>query len=120
MIRRRPDILSSVTAGQSLAAFHKDPDVAYHKKTKIWESDTLYSRYFNDQTTAKHILFSYTLLRAIELKKISLYNKSKNENLKEIESMQLDFYRKRGAQRNADTNSKKMDSIPWETRIAVV
>lgn len=47
LIKRDPNTLPSVTAGQALAAFHQNPGVAYHKKTKIWESDTLYSKYFN-------------------------------------------------------------------------
>jgi hypothetical protein len=97
LIRRRSDVLPSVTAGQALASLHRDPDIAYHKKTNIWESDTLYSKYFNDQTNARHILFAHSLIRAIENKKISLLNKIKSEGLTEIESNQLDFYRKRGS-----------------------
>ncbi len=97
VIRRRSDILSSVTAGQTLAAFHNDPDIAYHKKSNIWENDALYSKYFNDQTTGKHILMAYTLIKTIEYKKLELMNKSKSNNLTEIESTQLDFYRKRGS-----------------------
>ncbi len=97
LIQRRSDVLPSVSAGQALASIHKDPDVAYHKKTNIWESDTLYSKYFNDQTTARHILFAHSLIRAIESKKISLLNKIKSGDLTEIESKQLEFYRKRGS-----------------------
>jgi len=97
LIRRRPDVLPSVTAGQALATLHRDPDVAYHKKTNIWESDALYSKYFNEQTTAEHILFAYSLLKTIEGEKLSLLNKSKSDNLTEIEKTQLDFYRKRGS-----------------------
>ena len=97
IIKRRSDILSSVTAGQALAAFHNDPDVAYHKKSNIWENDTLYSKYFNEQTNAKHILFTYTLIKTIESKKLELMEKIKLDNLTEIESNQLAFYRKRGS-----------------------
>jgi len=48
IIKRRPDVLPSVIAGQALAAFHGDPDIAYHQKTHMWENDALYSRYFKE------------------------------------------------------------------------
>lgn len=97
VIKRRPDSLLSITAGQALAAFHNDPDVAYHQKTKLWDDDKLYSKYFHEHTTAKHILFSYSLLKAVENKKIDLINKSKNGTLIELEQNQLNFFRKRGS-----------------------
>ena len=96
-IRRRQNVLPSVTAGQALASFHQEPGNAYHKKTKIWESDELYSKYFNEGTTAKHILFAYSLLKAVESTKIDLLNKSKNGNLTGVEKEQLTFFRKRGS-----------------------
>ena len=55
IIKRRPDMLPSVTAGQALAAFHGDPGIAYHQKTHMWEENLLYSKYFNEQTKAKHV-----------------------------------------------------------------
>jgi hypothetical protein len=96
-IKRRPNLLPSVTAGQALAAFHGQPDIAYHKKTHMWEDDTLYSRYFCEKTTAKHIIFAYSLLRAAENKKLDLRNKYKNNSLLEVEKRQLEFFRKRGS-----------------------
>lgn len=96
-IKRNPNVLPSVTAGQVLAAFHDDPGVAYHEKTHMWEDDKLYSRYFNEQTSARHIIFAYSLLRSIESKKIDLWDKSGNNGLIEIEKTQLNFYRKRGS-----------------------
>lgn len=96
-IKRRPNALFSVTAGQALAAFHGDPDIAYHEKTHMWEDDKLYSKYFGKQTTARHIVFTYTLLKAVEDKKIELWDKSKKNSLIEIEKSQLDFFRKRGS-----------------------
>ena len=61
IIKRKPNALSSILTGQFLAAFHGRPDIAYHKKTKIWEDDNLYMRYFNEHIGAKHIIFSYSL-----------------------------------------------------------
>lgn len=97
IIRRRSNMLPSVVAGQALAAFHGDPDIAYHEKTHMWEDDTLYSRYFCEKTTAKHIIFAYSLLRAVEKKKLNLRNQSKEDSLIDIEKTQLDFFRKRGS-----------------------
>ncbi|OGF04152.1 MAG: hypothetical protein A2509_08410 [Candidatus Edwardsbacteria bacterium RIFOXYD12_FULL_50_11] len=91
------NLLPSVTAGQVLAAFHGDPDIAYHQKNHIWEADELYVKYFNDNTTAKHIYFAYTLLKAIALKKKELVAKAKSGKIQEFEQTQLDYLRKRGA-----------------------
>ncbi len=96
-IKRRPNVLPSVSAGQALAAFQGDPGIAYHEKTHMWEDDNLYSRYFNSATTAKHIVFAHSLLKSVERKKIDLWNKSKANSLTEIEERQLEFFRKRGS-----------------------
>ncbi len=97
IIKRQPDALPSVTAGQALAAFHGDPGIAYHEKTHMWEDDQLYSKYFGPQTTAKHILFTYSLLKSVEHKKMSLMSKSKTDGILEVEKTQLEFFRKRGS-----------------------
>lgn len=97
IIRRQPNALPSVTAGQALAAFHHDPEIAYHQKTKLWDEDKLYVKYFNEHTTAKHIFFTYSLLKAIEKKKMDLLNGKKNETLTGQQQKQLEFYRMRGS-----------------------
>jgi AIPR protein len=101
-IRRRPHLLASYTVGQALAALHGDATVAYNQRADIWSSDTLYSKYFNDHTTAAHIVFAYSLLRAVEDHKISLVKKSKStpvelttseeEQLKFFDAEELYFY----------------------------
>lgn len=97
LIRRKSDFLPSVTAGQALAALHNDPTVAYHQKTQLWISDALYSTYFNEQTSAKHIFFAYSLLRAIQAKKMYLLDKKSNNKLTQTEEEQLSFFRLRGS-----------------------
>ena len=97
IIKRQSDTLASITAGQALAAFHGDPDIAYHEKTHMWEEDKLYSKYFNPFTTAKHVLFTYSLLKSVENKKLYLITKSKSDSLIDIEKSQLEFFRKRGS-----------------------
>ncbi len=97
IIKRRPGELLSVIAGQALAAFHGNPDVAYHQKTHMWEDDTLYSKYFKEQTRAEHILFALSLLKSVEKKKMILWSKSKDNNLIGKEKDQFVFFRKRGS-----------------------
>ncbi|MCH4021987.1 MAG: AIPR family protein [Acetobacter sp.] len=97
-IQRRPKLLPSYSVGQALAALHGFPAVSYNEKSAIWSRDTLYSRFFNDNLTAKHIVFSYSLLKAIENEKSSLRAKEvAGNNLTAAEREKLSFYRKRGS-----------------------
>ncbi len=93
-IRRRPNLLSSYSVGQALAAFHGEPIVAYNKKAGIWVNNKTYDKLFNDHTKAAHIVACYSLVRAIEDKKKNLQNKS---NLTLSETNVLNFLRQRGA-----------------------
>ncbi len=99
VIRRRAYLLPSYTVGQALAALHGDAVVAYNDKANIWIQDVKYAKYFNDETTATHILFAYALLRAVEAKKLELVDKSKLGalSLTASEQKQLEFFRNRGA-----------------------
>lgn len=98
VIKRRPNLMPSYTVGQALAALHGDPATAYNKKSEIWASDNLYSKYSNDNTTATHIVFAYSLIRAIEARKRSLLDRSSSgSDLKATEERELAFYRQRGA-----------------------
>ena len=97
-IARRPNLLPSYTVGQSLAAMHGDPVAAYNQKTEIWINDRLYSKFFNEETTAPHIVFAFSLLRAVEHRKLVLMQKAKTTgSLTTAEERQLSFFRKRGS-----------------------
>ncbi len=98
-IGRSSRLLPSYTVGQALAALHQDPVIAYNQKANIWVSDKLYSKYFNDETSGPHIIFAYSLLRAVEAKKIALVEKSRASDggLTTLEQKQLEFFRHRGA-----------------------
>lgn len=97
-IKRRPSLLPSYTVGQALCAFHGDPVTAYNKKSEIWKNDGIYARLFNEHTTGAHIVFTFSLLRAIEFVKVNLAERSKTETgLKVSEQNQLDFFRTSGA-----------------------
>lgn len=95
-MKRPANLLPSDTAGQALAALHGDVLIAYNQKSQIWISDSLYSRFFSSRTTANHIIFAYSLLRAVEEKKRQLTNTDK-VNLTEQEKHVLSFFRNRGA-----------------------
>jgi hypothetical protein len=95
-IKRNPRLLPSYTVGQALAAIGQDPVVASNEKSNIWVSDKHYSKYFNDETTAAHIVFAYSLLRAVEARKLSLMTKSR-DLLTEVQARELEFFRNRGA-----------------------
>ncbi|NQE36860.1 AIPR family protein [Microcoleus asticus] len=97
VIRRPSNLLPSDTVAQALAAFHQDPVIAYNNKSDIWRVDTIYSKYFTEQISAKHIVFVYSLLRSVEAKKLRLLDKSKASSLSESEEKQLDFLQRRGA-----------------------
>ena len=71
-IRRERNLLPDNSVVQALAAFHEDPNLAYNETREIWVNDSYYSRIFNDSTSATHIVFCYSLLKAIEEAKFAL------------------------------------------------
>jgi hypothetical protein len=92
-IKRRPNLLPSYTVGQALAAFHGDPVIAYDRKSDIWINDRTYSNYFKDETTARHIVFVYSLYRAVGKKKLLLMEQVRAETEQtQIEKQQLAFF----------------------------
>lgn len=97
VIRRRSSLLPSSTVGQSLTAFHGDSLNAYNRKSDIWKSNSLYDRVFNSKTTAKHIIFVYSLHEALNDVKRELCEKQKSGSLTSAESDQLNFFLNRGS-----------------------
>jgi len=97
-IKRNPRLLPSYTVGQALAALEQDAVVASNEKSNIWASDKFYSKYFNDETSARHIVFAYSLLRAVEERKLQLITRSKgDQGLTAIQARELEYFRNRGA-----------------------
>lgn len=99
IIERNKNLLPSYTVGQAVAAFHQDPLVAYNQKSEIWISDKFYSRYFNDDTSGPHLVFCYSLLRAVEDTKRSLVARSKSASasLTTRDNDLLAYFRHRGS-----------------------
>jgi hypothetical protein len=96
VIKRVPNLLPADTCAQALANFHQDPVTAYHQKSEIWSSNTLYSKYFSESTTAPHIVLAYSLLKGVETRKLELRQISQ-EKITGNEGAQLTFLRLRGA-----------------------
>lgn len=97
VIRRRPNLLPSSTVGQALSAFHGDPLSAYNRKSEIWTSNNLYGKVFNFETSAKHIVFVYSLYEILDDVKRSLSEKSKGGSITQAELEQHNFFSKRGS-----------------------
>ena len=68
-IERRANRLPDSAVAQALASFHLAPNLAYNETRRIWEENAVYSRYFSDRTSARHVVFCYSLLRALEAAK---------------------------------------------------
>lgn len=98
VISRNKNLLPSYTVGQALAAFAGDAIVAYNQKSNIWVNDKLYAKYFNEDTSAQHLVFVYGLLRAVEQAKKEILAKHKEGTaLTQQENAFLEYVRKRGA-----------------------
>ncbi len=96
--RRPSNLVPSETVAQCLASFHGQPGVGYHQLRSIWENDQIYSMYFSDNTTAVHIVFTYSLLTAIQRSKSEFVQRESKGELAEDERETLAVFRQRGSQ----------------------
>lgn len=71
-IQRSKTLLPDSSAAQSLAAFHGEPNLAYNETRSIWDNDAVYSRIFRHNVSARHIVYTYGLLKAVEQAKQKL------------------------------------------------
>ncbi len=94
-ITRNENLISSETCAQALASFHRRPDLAYHQKTQIWQDEELYTLFFCVHTKAKHVLFAYSLLKAVDAAKKTLRETGDQRN--EQQEKQYEVLGKRGA-----------------------
>jgi hypothetical protein len=98
-IQRKPDLLPNYTVGQALSAFHGDPVIAYNEKARIWSDNEAYSKVFKDETSAAHIIFVFSLLRAIEQRKQELVTRGRTGgHLTQQEMKEMELHRGPGAQ----------------------
>jgi hypothetical protein len=85
--------ISADLAAQALAALHGEPQRAYHGKSRIWEDEPLYDRFFGP-TSAPHIVYATSLVRAINNEKRRLREKPERS---QVEQRIVDFLSQRGA-----------------------
>lgn len=95
-IRRPSNPIPVDTVAQALMSFHGNPTLAYQQVGKIWQSDRDYALIFNENTHAEHLMFVYSLFRAISALKDPLVSRDESE-LTESEREVLSFLRRRGA-----------------------
>lgn len=95
-ILRPKNLLADKTVGQALAALHGRPNLAYNETRLIWGDDGVYSTVFSRATTAAHVVFAYSAMKATEEVKLNLRRAEESE-LSGAEKNQLDFFRKRGS-----------------------
>lgn len=88
-------IFDPYLVAQTLLAYHGDCVIAYNGKKRIWDEDKLYTQVFVDQLSVEHIVFVYSLAKAIDNLKNKLRNKK--ELRTESENKQFDFLSKRGS-----------------------
>jgi hypothetical protein len=98
-IKRSKFTLPSYTVGQALSAFHGDPVTAYDKKSDIWTNESIYRRVFTERTSARHIVFCYSLLDEINSRRLILASKQRKDedSLTQPEKEMLKFLNRKGA-----------------------
>lgn len=95
-IERSRNLLPDSTVAQALADFHGKPNIAYNDTRRIWDEDGVYAQFYNDKTSARHVLFAYSLLRAIEAAKLEITQISENGRTA-AQNRHMTFFRQRGA-----------------------
>ena len=107
---RSKEVLDPYVVAQSLLAFHGDCVTAYNGKNDLWSNDQLYSNIFQENLTVEHIIFTYSLARAIDSYKLEL--QQKGDARTDIEEKQHKYLSKRGSKMLLlYTISKCMESI---------
>jgi hypothetical protein len=95
-IERSKNLLPDGTVAQALAAFHGEPNLAYNETRRIWEEDGTYASIFSDKTTARHIVLTFSLQKAIEEVKREL-SQLPEESRTASQNKHLSFLRRRGS-----------------------
>lgn len=92
---KNKEVFDPYLVAQTLLAFHGDCVTAYNSAKAIWDEDKEYTNIFSDQLTVEHIIFVYSLGRAIDEYKIEL--KGRKEQRTDVEEGVLSFLSKRGS-----------------------
>ena len=96
IIERPTNLVPTQTVAQALASFHGEPNTAYNETRRIWSSDEVYARTFPEFVSARHALFCYTLLKAIDEAKFGLMVIPPDKRTR-AQAELAEFFRKRGS-----------------------
>lgn len=88
-------VFDPYVVAQTVLAFHGDAVVAYNEKKRIWDEDKIYAQVFADQLSVEHIIFVYSLSKALDEFKNNL--RKKKESRTATEEQQMEFLSKRGS-----------------------
>ena len=95
-IERPANRLPDSAVAQALASFQLAPNIAYNETRRIWEENVVYSRFFSERTTARNLVFCYSLLRALEAAKKRLGDIDEAHRT-ETQQRHTQFFRRRGS-----------------------
>lgn len=95
-IERSRNLVPDSAVAQALAAFQLAPNLAYNETRRIWEENDIYSKYFSDRTSARNVVFCYSLLRALEAAKKRISDIPEQRRT-EAQRRQMQFLRRRGS-----------------------
>lgn len=95
-IQRMKTLVPDSPVAQSLAAFHGEPNLAYNETRSIWDNDAVYSRVFRDTVTARHIVYTYSLLKAVEQEKQNILA-IREESRTDAQKRHAGFFSSRGS-----------------------
>ncbi|WP_230111516.1 AIPR family protein [Microbacterium foliorum] len=95
-IVRRRGLLPDSSVAQSLAAFHGRPNLAYNETRTIWDTDAIYASVFRDTVGARHIVFVFGLLRAVDQAKQSIMAIPETGRT-DAQKRHAEFFRSRGS-----------------------
>lgn len=95
-IVRRRGLLPDTSVAQSLAAFHGRPNLAYNETRTIWDNDAIYASVFRDTVGARHIVFVFGLLRAVDQAKQSIIAIPESGRT-DAQKRHAEFFRARGS-----------------------
>lgn len=95
-IQRSKFLLADTSVAQALAAFHGEPNLAYNETRSIWDHDAVYSKVFRDSVSARHIVYAFSLLKAIEKAKKRLLALPEDQRT-EPQKRHIAFFSARGS-----------------------
>lgn len=95
-IERSANRLPDSAVAQALAAFQLQPNLAYNETRRIWEENAVYSRFFSEETSARNVVFAYSLLRALEAAKQRIAEIPEADRT-EAQAKHIQCFRRRGS-----------------------